>query len=646
MYLFSHLSRVRRCATTLALIFVSLHLLATPIDSVTAKRRAQAQWEKMQQAGGHMQRSNSRDEGLRMATHDGSSYLFKHTDGAFILTAANDALPEILGYGYCRNEEIPAALKTFRQTLKYIKPQETRTISAAYVPTGPLLTTVRHQKAPYNNYCPHYTDDHGTTSSERCVVGCVATALEEVLTYYRREYVLADTLHGWSTAHYTVQSMLPGEKVDSRLILDNYDTGEATAEEIDAVAKLSLMCGIAARMNWGPNESGARVSHLVEPLRRAFALPYVHYADSYKYSPEDWTAMMRAEIYAGRPVLYAGYTGSMSGHAFVLDGIDESGFYHVNWGYGGNYDGYFRLDLLNFAEPQYDLGQSGIDEGFFCNQEALFICPDVVDNALPDTLARTGREIQVLEVTPLLPPETKKMTPIQCIIKNTSNYPLTTPFEYFTHATTDTVRFEGADFVALSGVTLLPQAVDTCIIHATFSEAGERLFCISPDDVEILWEQPLTIQDGVAAQIEFDRPLIDFPATGTTRVDITYRNLSTDARAGQRLIAEVVEGIYDGTQEGTRHTQKIYTQPSAEETATFLFNGLKTGQSYTLLLRSPWKIQHSIKFIQGVDAAISSPTLVPNDSNTLWYSPDGKRLPRRPERGIAVSKDRKVWFKK
>jgi hypothetical protein len=478
------------------------------------------------------------------------------------------------------------------------------------------------------------------------VVGCVATALEEVLTYYRREYVLADTLHGWSTAHYTVPSMLPGEKVNSRLILDNYDTGEATAEEIDAVAKLSLMCGIAARMNWGPNESGARVSRLVEPLRRAFALPYVHYADSYKYSPEDWTAMIRAEIYAGRPVLYAGYTGSMSGHAFVLDGIDESGFYHVNWGYGGNYDGYFRLDLLNFAEPQYDLGQSGIDEGFFCNQEALFICPDVVDNALPDTLARTEREIQVLEVTPLLPPETKKMTPIQCIIKNTSNYPLTTPFEYFTHATTDTVRFEGADFVALSGATLLPQAVDTCIIHATFSEAGERLFCISPDDVEILWEQPLTIQDGVAAQIEFDRPLIDFPATGTTRVDITYRNLSTDARAGQRLIAEVVEGIYDGTQEGTRHTQKIYTQPSAEETATFLFNGLKTGQTYTLLLRSPWKIQHSIKFIQGVDAAISSPTLVPNDSNTVWYSPDGKRLPRRPERGIAVSKDRKVWFKK
>ena len=63
MYLFSHLSRVRRYAITLALIFVSLHLLATPIDSITARRRAQAQWEKMQQAGGRMQRSNSRDEG-------------------------------------------------------------------------------------------------------------------------------------------------------------------------------------------------------------------------------------------------------------------------------------------------------------------------------------------------------------------------------------------------------------------------------------------------------------------------------------------------------------------------------------------------------------------------------------------------------
>ena len=334
----------------------------------------------------------------------------------------------------------------------------------------------------------------------------------------------------------------------------------------------------------------------------------------------------------------------MSGHAFVLDGVDETGLFHVNWGYGGNYDGYFRLDLLNFAEPQYDLGQSGVDEGFFCNQEALFICPDVVNNALPDTLARTGREIQVLEVTPLLPPETNKMTPIQCIIQNTSDNPLTTPFEYFTHAVTDTVRFEGADFVALSGATLAPQQVDTCIIHATFSKSGERLFCISPDDVEILWESPLTIQDGAAAHMEFDRPVLDFPSSGTTRIDVTYRNLSTTARAGQRLIAEVVEGIYDGVQEGTRHTQKIYTQPGAEETATFLFKGLKTGQTYTLLLRSPWKIQHTIKFIQGVDAGLSSPTIEPDKSNTLWYSPDGKRLPERPEHGIAVSKGKKVWF--
>ena len=644
MYLFSHLSRVRRYATTLALIFVSLHLLAMPIDSITAKRRAQVQWEKMLQAGGHMQRSNSRNEGLRLATHDGSSYLFKHTDGAFILTAANDALPEILGYGYCRSEEIPAALKTFRQTLKYIKYRGKRATAATYTPAGPLLTMIRHQKAPYNNYCPHYTYDDGTTSSERCVVGCVATALEEVLTYYRREYVLADTLHGWSTSHYTIPSMLPGERVNSQLILDNYDAQEASAEEIDAVAKLSLMCGMAAQMNWGLNESGARVSRLVEPLKRTFALPYVHHADSYKYSPEDWTAMLRAEIYAGRPVLYAGYTGSMSGHAFVLDGVDETGLFHVNWGYGGNYDGYFRLDLLNFAEPQYDLGQSGVDEGFFCNQEALFLCPDAVDNALPDTLARTGREIQVLEVTPLLPPETNKMTPIQCIIQNTSDNPLTTPFEYFTHAVTDTVRFEGADFVALSGATLAPQQVDTCIIHATFSKSGERLFCISPDDVEILWESPLTIQDGAVAHMEFDRPVLDFPSSGTTRIDVTYRNLSTTARAGQRLIAEVVEGIYDGVQEGTRHTQKIYTQPGAEETATFLFKGLTTGQTYTLLLRSPWKIQHSIKFIQGIDAGLSSPTIEPDKSNTLWYSPDGKRLPERPEHGIAVSKGKKVWF--
>ena len=51
---------------------------------------------------------------------------------------------------------------------------------------------------------------------------------------------------------------------------------------------------------------------------------------------------MYDEVAAGRPVLYTGNTES-GGHAFVCDGYDESGLFHINWGWGGSGDGYFSL---------------------------------------------------------------------------------------------------------------------------------------------------------------------------------------------------------------------------------------------------------------------------------------------------------------
>ena len=57
----------------------------------------------------------------------------------------------------------------------------------------PLLKTLRVQTAPYNRSCPYY--NYGdSVSSEPCLVGCVATALEQLLSYYRYPEVLQDSI--------------------------------------------------------------------------------------------------------------------------------------------------------------------------------------------------------------------------------------------------------------------------------------------------------------------------------------------------------------------------------------------------------------------------------------------------------------------
>lgn len=43
------------------------------------------------------------------------------------------------------------------------------------------------------------------------------------------------------------------------------------------------------------------------------------------------------------------YSGASSGggHAFVCDGADGNGLYHINWGWNGYQDGYFDITILN-----------------------------------------------------------------------------------------------------------------------------------------------------------------------------------------------------------------------------------------------------------------------------------------------------------
>ena len=37
-------------------------------------------------------------------------------------------------------------------------------------------------------------------------------------------------------------------------------------------------------------------------------------------------------------------------HAFVCDGYKEGDYFHINWGWGGQFNGYYRLSVLSPRE--------------------------------------------------------------------------------------------------------------------------------------------------------------------------------------------------------------------------------------------------------------------------------------------------------
>ena len=60
--------------------------------------------------------------------------------------------------------------------------------------------------------------------------------------------------------------------------------------------------------------------------------------------------MMKTELDAGRPILYAGNdSGGGAGHAFICDGYNSEGKFHYNFGWYGTCDGWYVSTALNMV---------------------------------------------------------------------------------------------------------------------------------------------------------------------------------------------------------------------------------------------------------------------------------------------------------
>ena len=51
--------------------------------------------------------------------------------------------------------------------------------------------------------------------------------------------------------------------------------------------------------------------------------------------------MLKNELDNGRPVQYRGQDKE-GGHTWVCDGYDENDYFHMNWGWGGYCDGFYK----------------------------------------------------------------------------------------------------------------------------------------------------------------------------------------------------------------------------------------------------------------------------------------------------------------
>ncbi|MBQ8051039.1 MAG: C10 family peptidase [Bacteroidaceae bacterium] len=532
-------------------------------------------------------------------------------------------------------EALQEMLRAYQTQPRYAERQRGKAVE-------PLLKSIRHQDDPFNRSCPYYTDDEGRTSSERCIVGCVATCIEQVLSYYRHPEALIDTLWGWETEHYRIDNVMPATRIDWPNILDDYSRGY-TDVQAKAVADLSYYCGMAARMNWGLTSSGANLYRAFEPLWRVFDYQTLAFVPRAMYSTPAWNRMLRNELESGRPICYTGHNMALSGHAFNIDGVDEDGYYHLNWGYGGQYDGYFDLDYLNPFETYDDASALGLHEGFFSNQTALFLHPDDFLIDITDTLSPADAFAGVLvdKVTFRRPPDTQGYVVADFTMENQTCDSLNFTFEVLTYLPTDTAIFYQADYVGLSAVNLAPGERKTWPVYCQFAEAGERIFSFSADDVTLPYQMDVTILEGTTPKLVFgnvghqvyrtsDQLFADF--------SLDVSNLADSGYAGNLVTFCLFP---EGSDEDQRHWEVLCLPAGETYRLTTRFQHLQDGKTYTLRVRCPWAVQQEYTFTVLSDEAADGIHCVNGDRDDNLYDLQGRRVVK-PYKGLYIHRGRKI----
>ena len=297
-----------------------------------------------------------------------TAYFAVNTDGGFVLVGADDRMPEVLGYsdnGAFDTDNIPPAmrflLQCYEEELESIGNQSSPIYKqkASFATIDPLMTCQWNQNAPYNNYAPMYS------STGKCVTGCVATAMAQIMYFYQHpatgtgshSYMWVCTnpvgesgmlSANFGQTSYQWSEMLPSYK------------GYATPEQEDAVATLMYHCGVSINMGYG-SSSGAYTDEVPKALNTYFSYD-ANYQRIQKimYPADSLNAIIYAELAANRPVLVSGHNDE-GGHAFVCDGCDNKGYFHINWGWGGNNDGHYLLTALNPGKSQ---GIGGTTKGY------------------------------------------------------------------------------------------------------------------------------------------------------------------------------------------------------------------------------------------------------------------------------------------
>ncbi len=294
--------------------------------------------------------------------------------GGFVVIAGNDAVEPVLAYSnegsFPSEAEMPDNMKWWFSMLarqieaipdgaeatEEIKARWENPANATKSGAASLLydTALWDQDEPYNNKCP-------MSGGERCITGCVATAGAIIARYFQ----WPDRGEGTVPAR---DNNNPGAYFEEHSLGHSYDwdnmpadlSGGYTDAQADAISTLLYDIGTMSKMQYGTSVSNAYQPNLLTAMKTYMKYNKGAYmANRDDYTDAQWTALLKQTLDECGPCVYSGQdVAGLGGHAFVVDGYDESGRFHFNWGWSGARNCYCYVSQLKPEDSLYNFSDT------------------------------------------------------------------------------------------------------------------------------------------------------------------------------------------------------------------------------------------------------------------------------------------------
>lgn len=401
----------------LALILVCAGILAKPVDSVRAEDAARVQLKKLDFCGTISSPQPLGDQDSPLA------FVFELQPQGYVVVCADDELPPILAYSLTSEFEnasdfwlselitadlgfrVSGASAAEREKCQrmWLNLSSSRAGFEQWPPQGysdteGWIETEWNQTAPYNADCPV-----DPVTGQRSYAGCPAVAMAQIVNYHQsfngtRFDDADDYFHNYAGRTFQIDDDHAAHDfpdwTELNTALDSlthhYACQQATTSA-DAAA-LIWACGVAAKQVYSSEGSG---TFAVSQAFTAFQRFGFDYCELYTPSKPDLLERMAQNIKDALPVHLAVVTPSEdAGHNVPVDGYNTDGFFHVNFGWGGTYNGWYKLP----DQLPYDLT---VVEGAILDIEPrqyLMAVPDTIFFLDNESVAQ-GYELELLNVS-------------------------------------------------------------------------------------------------------------------------------------------------------------------------------------------------------------------------------------------------------